>query len=94
MDALELSRLKWRARRGMLENDLALAAFFERHGEDLTPAGVSALNELLDLPDGDLWDLISGRASLEAGAAAHLRTVLAQLREDPAPVAPHRPAPH
>ena len=35
IDATELSRLKWRSRRGMLENDLVMERFFEHHTADL-----------------------------------------------------------
>ena len=31
IDERRLSRLKWRCRRGLLENDLFIARFFERH---------------------------------------------------------------
>ena len=31
-----LSKLKWRCRRGLLENDLFIARFFERHEASLT----------------------------------------------------------
>jgi antitoxin CptB len=54
-----LDRLKWKCRRGLLELDLVLQGFMEkkfREG-DLKP-----LSELLDLPDNDLWDIVSGRS--------------------------------
>jgi succinate dehydrogenase flavin-adding protein (antitoxin of CptAB toxin-antitoxin module) len=46
----------------MLENDLILARFLDARGATMTPAEVAALDRLLDLPDNDLWDLLSGRA--------------------------------
>jgi succinate dehydrogenase flavin-adding protein (antitoxin of CptAB toxin-antitoxin module) len=32
----ELSKLKWRCRRGLLENDLFIERFFRRHEETIT----------------------------------------------------------
>ena len=62
MDAIELSRMRWRCRRGMLENDLILTRFLDAHGGTISAADVAALDRLLDLADGELWDLIAGRA--------------------------------
>jgi len=62
LDATRLARLRWRCRRGMLENDLILERFLARRGDDLTEDEVAALDRLLDLPDGDLWDVLCERA--------------------------------
>jgi antitoxin CptB len=62
MDETELSRMRWRCRRGMLENDLILTRFLDAHGGTISAADVAALDRLLDLADGELWDLIAGRA--------------------------------
>ena len=59
---VELRRLRWRCRRGLLENDLILTRFLERQGDALDADQLIALNTLLDLDDNDLWDLLSGRA--------------------------------
>ena len=78
---LRLRRLRWHARRGMLENDLLLGRFFDRHGAALDESACTALARLLDLPDGELLDLAIGQAPLPAaldGAAE--RAVLALLR--------------
>jgi antitoxin CptB len=56
MDATRLSRLRWRARRGMLENDLVLERFLAARGPTLREDEVAALDRLLDLTDGELWD--------------------------------------
>ena len=61
-DARWLARLRWRCRRGMLENDLILERFLDARGASLTAAEVAALDLLLDLSDNDLWDILSGRA--------------------------------
>ena len=62
MDKTELSRMRWRCRRGMLENDLILTRFLDARGSTISAADVAALDRLLDLADGELWDLIAGRA--------------------------------
>jgi antitoxin CptB len=49
-------RLKWKCRRGLLELDLVLDRYLNANPGD------SQLFELLDLPDNDLWDIISGRS--------------------------------
>ena len=61
-DAAEMRRLQWRCRRGLLENDLVLTRFLEKHGAELDLERLEALNRLLALDDADLWDIISGRA--------------------------------
>jgi antitoxin CptB len=57
-----LERVRWRARRGLLELDIVLGRFIEAHYEQLDEAGKQAFEELLDMPDNPLWDMISGRA--------------------------------
>jgi succinate dehydrogenase flavin-adding protein (antitoxin of CptAB toxin-antitoxin module) len=80
LEPVELSRLKWRSRRGMLENDLVLQTFYARHERDLDLQCVAGLNALLDLPDGDLWDMIVGRADLAPGAPPEVTDMLSLLR--------------
>ena len=72
-----MGRIRWRCRRGMLENDLILARYLDAHADMLTEAEVAMLDRLLDLPDNDLWDLIAGRAASHEPAIAEL---VAQLR--------------
>lgn len=64
MDERALSKLRWRCRRGMLENDLFLERFFNRHGQSLTERHGHALTDLMDLSDNDLLDLHLGRKVL------------------------------
>ncbi len=79
--AVALRRLRWQARRGLLENDLLLGRYFERHGAALDTAALEALGRLLALPDGELLDLALGRAELPLALdAPAMHTVLAQLR--------------
>jgi antitoxin CptB len=56
-----LNRIRWRSRRGMLENDLVLTRFLDGKGTLMTEAEVAMLDRLLELSDNDLWDLITGR---------------------------------
>ena len=77
-DDRTLARLRWRCRRGMLENDLILTRFLEARGATITADEITALDRLLDLPDNDLWDLVSGRVREPPDPA--LAPVLHQLR--------------
>ena len=61
VDARRLSKLKWRCRRGLLENDLFIERFFQRHESSLTERQARALEVLMDLSDNDLLDLLLGR---------------------------------
>jgi antitoxin CptB len=60
-EPVELRRLRWRARRGLLENDLLIGRFLDRHGRTLDAAQNRALLKLLELPDTELLDLLLGR---------------------------------
>jgi antitoxin CptB len=62
----EFSKLRWRCRRGLLENDLMIQAFFEQHSQNLTVSQAQALYDLMDLSDNDLLDLLLKRNDLEA----------------------------
>ena len=58
----ELRRLRWRCRRGLLENDLVLTRFLDREERHLDEKSLRELNELLAHDDHTLWDILSGRA--------------------------------
>jgi len=80
-DEVRRRRLRWRARRGLLENDLVMARFFDRFESSLTDDDVAGLDRLLDLGDGELLDLILGRRELDGAAATpEAQRVLAMLR--------------
>jgi antitoxin CptB len=53
----EADRIRWQCRRGLLELDLLLARFLDRHFENLSPANLATFKRLLDYPDNDLLDL-------------------------------------
>jgi antitoxin CptB len=73
MDALARSRLKWKCRRGLLELDLVLEKYLEKHPYD------AELVEFLELQDNDLWDIVSGRSdrydARHGGIVARLRAI-------------------
>ena len=57
----ELSKLRWRCRRGLLENDLLIEKFFDRYQSSLTVSQAKGLNDLMNLSDNDLLDLLLKR---------------------------------
>lgn len=80
-DPARCRRLRWRARRGLLENDIILTRFLDRFEKELSDAQVSGLNQLLDLTDNELLDLLLGRSEPEpALQTPDVLAVLAQIR--------------
>jgi antitoxin CptB len=63
----EADRLRWRCRRGLLELELILTSFLDRHFERLDAGEREILGELLDCPDNDLLDWALGRSNPPAG---------------------------
>ena len=59
-----LSKLKWRCRRGLLENDIFIERFFNRFELVLTVKQAQALSDLMELSDNDLLDLNLARKTL------------------------------
>ena len=77
----ELSKLKWRCRRGLLENDLFIERFFRRHEQTITVSQAAGLTILMDLADNDLLDLLLCRCEPEPPLATpEVVAVLAMLR--------------
>ena len=75
--------LKWKSRRGLLENDLILQKFFQKHQSSLTSRDKSGLELLLGLNDNDLLDLFLNRSELtESMNIPIVRDVLEKLRND------------
>jgi len=71
MDRVARDRLKWKCRRGLLELDLVLERYLRANPED------AELAEFLDLPDNDLWDIVSGRSNRYDGK---FQGIVARLR--------------
>ncbi|HSI50536.1 MAG TPA: succinate dehydrogenase assembly factor 2 [Ideonella sp.] len=81
LDERSLSKLRWRCRRGLLENDLFIERFFSRYEAALTVGQARALGELMDLADNDLLDLLLRRKDWrDAPGQDAVRNVLEMLR--------------
>jgi antitoxin CptB len=79
--AAERRRLRWRARRGLLENDLLITRFLDRHEDRLSDEDVAAFDLLLDLSDNELLDLLLERTAVPATIdTLPMRSLLARLR--------------
>ena len=77
-----LSKLRWRCRRGLLENDLFIERFFHRHESRLTVGQARALYVLMDLSDNDLLDLLLRRNELPQNLQQEdVQEVLSMLRQ-------------
>ena len=61
IDERALSKLRWRCRRGLLENDLFVERFFDRTQGRITETQAAGMVALMDLPDNDLLDLLLRR---------------------------------
>ena len=64
LDAAQLSKLRWRCRRGLLENDILIGRILERE-EPVTLDEANGLYALMELADNDLLDLFLGRTEPE-----------------------------
>jgi len=84
LDTTALNRLKWRCRRGLLENDLLIERFFARHGSCITLRQAEGLSTLMELADNDLLDLLLARCEPQGELdKPAVREVLAAMRQPP-----------
>lgn len=60
-DPRRLDRIRWRARRGLLENDILLGRFLDAELEQLQGEELKNLETLLTWEDNDLLDVLMGR---------------------------------
>lgn len=80
-DPAKRARLRWRARRGLLENDLIVTRFLDAHETTLTDEEVDAFSRLMDLADNELMDLLLVRKEPSGDAdLPHVHALLARLR--------------
>ncbi|MES2105111.1 MAG: succinate dehydrogenase assembly factor 2 [Pseudomonadota bacterium] len=80
-DPVKRARLRWRARRGLLENDLILTRFLDAHEESLTDDEVDAFSRLMELSDNVLMDLILVKKQPEGEVdLPHVRALLIRLQ--------------
>lgn len=81
-DPVKRARLRWRSRRGLLENDLMLTRFLDAHEEALSDAEVEAFTQLLDLSDNDLMNLLLERNEPEGELdTPAVRAMLLRIRQ-------------
>lgn len=73
-----INRIRWRCRRGLLELDLILARFLDRHADGLCERDGETLLALLEYPDTDLWEMIRQN---RAGDDGDVSRILQMLRE-------------
>jgi antitoxin CptB len=80
-DPKKRARLRWRARRGLLENDLIVTRFLDAYEVTLTDEEVDAFSRLMELPDNDLMNLLLARNELGGDLdLPHVRALLVRLR--------------
>lgn len=81
-DPLNRARLRWRARRGLLENDLILTRFLDAHEMSMSDDEVDAFSRLMDLSDNHLMDLLMGKKKPEGELAQeHVESLLLRLQQ-------------
>jgi len=81
IDERALSKLRWRCRRGLLENDLFVERFFATNEGRITEQQASGMVALMDLADNDLLDLLLARRELQGETdVPEVREVLAMMR--------------
>jgi antitoxin CptB len=81
LNSVNRACLRWRARRGLLENDLILNRFLEENEESMTEDEANAFLSLMDLHDNDLMDLLLTRKELEGSLdVLHIRNLLNRIR--------------
>lgn len=61
IDERSWARLRWRCRRGMLENDIVLTRYLDAVAGEIGEQDLIALDRLLDMNDNELWELLIGR---------------------------------
>lgn len=77
----EQRRFAWRCRRGLLELDIVLQAFVSKQFESLNMIELQAFDDLLALPDNDLWDLINVSKNLKKAEPLATKTASDMLEK-------------
>ena len=78
VDDRTYDRIRWRARRGLLENDILLGRFFDAELMRLTADELKVLDEILRFEDNDLLDMLMGRKTCDD---ARLAPLIARIRQ-------------
>ena len=80
-DPVHRARLRWRSRRGLLENELILTRFLDSHETGMTDDEVDAFTRLMELSDNDLMDLLMARKEPEGEIdMPHVHLLVQRLR--------------
>lgn len=74
----DLARLRWRCRRGLLELDVLLQRFLERHYAGLTEPEREDFGRLLTLPDQQLLGYLQGK---DAPDHSGLKDLVTKIRQ-------------
>jgi antitoxin CptB len=77
----ELNRLRWQCRRGLLELDLVLERFLEKHGEQLQGERLDLFRTLLTFSDNEILDLISARTECRDSRFVELVQLMSNCRD-------------
>ena len=59
IDSIELSKIRWRCRRGTKELDHLLLSYFEKHYQDANESGRASFEEILSLQDNVLIEMFA-----------------------------------
>ena len=82
LEERERDLLRWRSRRGLVENDLFIEQFFATYGSQLTRRHAAGMSALMDLADNDLMDLFLRRKDPEGQLdTQEVREVLEMVRK-------------
>ncbi|WP_218240277.1 succinate dehydrogenase assembly factor 2 [Comamonas fluminis] len=82
LEERERDLLRWRCRRGLVENDLFIEQFFATYGSQLTRRHAAGMSALMDLADNDLMDLFLRRKDPEGQLdTQEVREVLEMVRK-------------
>ena len=82
LEERERDLLRWRSRRGLVENDLYIEQFFATYGNQLARRHATGLTALMDLADNDLMDLFLRRKEPEGALdTPEVREVLQMVRK-------------
>ena len=66
INPLRKAKLKWQCRRGMLELDLILLSFLERHVDSMSETQIDSFDKLLHCTDPELFAWLMGHEQPEA----------------------------
>jgi antitoxin CptB len=73
----EYAELKWRCRRGMLELDILLNSYLDKHYNTMSQQQGDIFSEVLDYPDQVLFDLLLGNMQ---SSDASVNTMISEIQ--------------